>query len=341
MKRKGNITITDIARQVGLTHITVSRAFNQPDKVKPETRERILQAARQLGYVPNAFASQLRSSQSRLIGVVAASIDNPFYSEAIKAISRDAKRQGYDILLMDTDGSAEVEASAIATLLSYQVAGIILSPVSDAIDYRPVYIDSLRDTGLPVVMLDRVLPVEDFSRVVLDNPTSGRLIGSAMLDLDIQRALVVTGPFNSRITQQRLDGIQQAYRQAGRPLSLDPREGDYTAEPAYRAVAEHLANHGLPEALIGLNQLMTLGALSALHDAGWSYRDTKVLGIDTLPYSEIFDIEITTTATDPSLAGRRAMELLFAAIEDPQAPVREDIIASHIRPARAGGLLHR
>ena len=131
MIKRSQVTITDIAKYVGMTNMTVSRALKKPDKVRPETREKILAAASELGYVPNAFASHLRSRKNRLIGLVTASVDNPFYSEVIKAISRAAKEHDYTIMLIDTDGSPELEDVAIDTLLSYQVAGIILSPVSD------------------------------------------------------------------------------------------------------------------------------------------------------------------------------------------------------------------
>ncbi|ALM53886.1 LacI family DNA-binding transcriptional regulator [Halomonas huangheensis] len=326
MKRKGTVTINDVARHVGLTNITVSRAFKQPDKVKPATRERIMEAARELGYVPNAFASQLRSSKSRLIGAVIASIDNPFYSEAIKAISREAKARGYDILLMDTDGDSDIEAAAIQTLLSYQVAGIILSPVSDALDYHPAYIETLRDAQLPLVMLDRTLPVEDFSRVVLDNRKAGWLIGNAMLKRKLDQALVLTGPANSYITQQRLQGLRDAYQQADTAVTLDPREGLYNFEPAYDAVMHYLSESGHPSAIVGLNQLMTLGALSALHDIGISYRDATVLGVDQLPYCSIFDIRIPTTRFDASHAGHQAIHLLLSRIANPDAPPQRVVI---------------
>ncbi|GEN22847.1 LacI family transcriptional regulator [Halomonas cupida] len=326
MKRKGTVTINDIARHVGLTNITVSRAFKHPDKVKSATRERILAAARELGYVPNAFASQLRSSQSRLIGVVIASIDNPFYSEAIKAISRDAKARGYDILLMDTDGDSNVEAAAIQTLLSYQVAGIILSPVSDALDYLPVYIDTLRDAQLPLVMLDRTLPVEDFPQVVLDNCKAGWLLGNAMLKRNLDQALVLTGPASSYITRQRLKGIEDAYGQANASIKLDRREGLYNFEPAYDAVVRYLSESGQPSAIVGLNQLMTLGALSALHDGGISYHDATVLGVDQLPYCGIFDIRIPTTRFDASYAGHQAIHLLLARIANPTAEPQRVVI---------------
>ncbi|MCH4564106.1 MULTISPECIES: LacI family DNA-binding transcriptional regulator [Halomonas] len=330
MARRDKVTIADIARHVGLTNMTVSRALNKPDKVKPATRERILAAARELGYVPNAFASHLRSRENRLIGLVTASVDNPFYSEVIKAISRDAKKQNYTIMLIDTDGAPELEEVAIETLLSYQVAGIILSPVSDDAEYRPAYLDRLRRARLPVVMLDRTLDVADFSRVVLDNHRAGRLLGEQLVKQDIQQVLALTGPRGSRITQQRLAGLKEAYAAAGVPLALEQRPGDYTLQPAYRDMADYLRHGMLPEAVFGFNQLITLGAMRALHDAHVSRDDVLVVGIDRLPYADIFDVSVWCAVHDTYQAGHEAIQLLFEKINDPAASAREVVIASSL-----------
>ncbi|MDI5986748.1 LacI family DNA-binding transcriptional regulator [Halomonas sp. M4R5S39] len=322
------MTIADIARHVGMTNMTVSRALNKPDKVKPETRERILVAARELGYVPNAFASHLRSRENRLIGLVTASVDNPFYSEVIKAISRDAKKQNYTIMLIDTDGAPELEEVAIETLLSYQVAGIILSPVSDDAEYRPAYLDRLRQASLPVVMLDRTLNVADFSRVVLDNHRAGRLLGEQLVKQGIRQVLALTGPRGSQITQQRLAGLKGAFEAAGVPLRLDQRAGDYTLQPAYRDMADYLRHSPLPEAVFGFNQLITLGAMRALHDAHLSRDEVLVVGVDRLPYADIFDVSVPCAVHDTYLAGHEAIQLLFEQIDDPATAPREVVISA-------------
>lgn len=154
MNKKKSVTISDIAKRVGMTTITVSRALSKPDLVKPATLARILEVARELDYVPNAFARGLKRSESLIIGVITASVDNPFYSEMIKAISREAKQHGYTIMLVDTDELEELESKAVDTLLGYRVAGIILSPVSDEPSYQPDYLERLGNGKTPVV-LDR------------------------------------------------------------------------------------------------------------------------------------------------------------------------------------------
>lgn len=328
MTKRSQVTITDIAKHVGMTNMTVSRALKKPEKVRPETREKILAAANELGYVPNAFASHLRSRKNRLIGLVTASVDNPFYSEVIKAISRAAKEHDYTIMLIDTDGSPELEEVAIDTLLSYQVAGIILSPVSDDASYRPNYLERLRNANLPVVMLDRTLDVKDFSRVVLDNHLAGRLLGELLVKKNIERVLTLTGPSGSQITRHRLAGLKEAYEEAGVPLSLEQRPGDYTLQPAYRDMAAHLRQDKLPDAVFGFNQLITLGAMRALHDAHVSRDDVLVVGIDRLPYADIFDVSIPCAVHDTYQLGHEAFRLLFEQIKDPTTDGRELTISA-------------
>ena len=276
------VTITDIARHVGLTDMTVSRALNKPHLVKPATRDKILAAARELGYVPNALAIQLRRRENRLIGLVTASVDNPFYSEVIKAISRAAKQQNYTIMLIDTDGSPALEEVAIETLLSYQVAGIILSPVSDGAGYRPAYLDRLRQARIPVVMLDRTLDVPDFSRVVLDNHRAGRLLGEHLVTRGIRRVLALTGPRDSRISLERLAGFEEAYRTNDVELVLETQAGDYTLQPAYRDMAAYLRRGELPDAVFGFNQLITLGAMRARSFSKDRYFQGDVEDVDKL-----------------------------------------------------------
>jgi len=332
MGSRNKVTITDIAERVGMTNITVSRALNKPEKVKLATREKILAAAHELGYVPNAFASNLRSRDNRLIGLVTASVDNPFYSEVIKAISRAAKEHEFTIMLIDTDGSPELEELAIETLLSYQVAGIILSPVSDDASYRPAYIEQLRRAKLPVVMIDRTLHETGFSRVVLDNRFAGRLLGDLMVKQGVSHILALTGPKKSQITQQRLAGLIEAYEAAGVQLQLEQRPGDYTLQPAYRDMAGYLRDGKLPDAVYGFNQLITLGAMRALHDAHVSRDDILVVGIDRLPYADIFDVSVPCAVHDTYRAGHEAFRLLYEQMKDLTAIGREVVISATLIP---------
>ncbi|RJS94137.1 LacI family DNA-binding transcriptional regulator [Salinisphaera sp. Q1T1-3] len=339
MPKRRRVTIADVAARVGLTSITVSRALNRPELVKPETRSRIEAAASELGYVPNAFARGLKHSESRLIGFVTASVDNPFYAEMIKAVSRHAKRHNYAILLFDTDGEPWLEAKAIETLLSYQAAGIILSPVSDEPHYRPAYVERLRNSDVAVVQLDRTLADAGFSAVVLDNAWAGECAARHLLqrvfaetDAVFERRatdlLVVAGPERSRITQERLAGVRKALarRTSTTALSLDIVWGDYTLAPARERVSEHIESRGMPGAIFGLNQLITLGALQAMKAHGIAPDTLSVVSVDRLPYLDIFDIHVPCVVHDGFHAGQRALEMLLERIAEPElAPQTETV----------------
>src|SRR5699024_4832901 len=162
-----------------------------------------------------------KHNQSRLIGLVIASIDNPFYAEMIKAISRQAKQYNYTTLLFDTDGEPWLEANAIEALISYQAAGIILSPVSDEPSYQPAYLKQLQHRPVPVVQLDRALYDTGFSSVTLDNKWAGQCAADYLLDQVFtsnsigtgsnEHLLIVAGPQQSHISRQRLAGMREKF----------------------------------------------------------------------------------------------------------------------------------
>jgi LacI family transcriptional regulator len=332
MSKKAPVTVTDIARRVNMTPVTVSRAFNRPELLKPETLARILEVAQELDYVPNAFARSLKRSESLIIGVITASVDNPFYSEMIKAISREAKKHGYTIMLVDTDGSEALESKAVDTLLSYRVAGIVLSPVSDEPDYQPAYLSRLSNGDVPVVQLDRALADSPFSHVVLDNRESG-LKGARYLLAqrpDLQRLLVLTGPAHSRISVERLKGVKAALAEVDRPVQLDVFAGDYTLEPAYQNTLRYLQEQPRPDAIFGFNQLITLGAMKALRDHRIGLDEVTLCGIDRLPFADIFGVPTACIAHDASLAGSSAVRLLLERLRDRSLGKRKVVIVGEL-----------
>ncbi|MFP8965660.1 LacI family DNA-binding transcriptional regulator [Pokkaliibacter sp. CJK22405] len=330
MAKKNQVTIADIAKRVNLTNITVSRALSKPEMVKPETLARILEVARELNYVPNAFARSLKRSESRIIGLVTASIDNPFYGDVIKAISWEAKKHDYSLMLFDTDGSAELETKAIETLLSYQVAGIILSPISDAPDYRPPYLGALEQSRIPVVQIDRALAETPFSKVVLDNYDSGYKAAQWLVSHEVRSILALTGPEHSHITRERFRGLEQAIKESGRAISVEVIPGDYTLNPAMEATRDFLQTHPVPDGIFGFNQLITLGAMRALRQAQLDSRHVQLVGIDRLPFADIFGVKVPCVCHDTTKAGTSAITLLLDKIRDPALGTQEIVVAGEL-----------
>ncbi|MBC8996810.1 LacI family DNA-binding transcriptional regulator [Pseudomonas sp. N40(2020)] len=331
MNKKKTVTVSDIAKRVNMTTTTVSRALSKPNLVKPATLAKILEVARELDYVPNTFARGLKRSESLIIGVITASVDNPFYSEMIKAISREAKKHGYTIMLLDTDKLEDLENSAVATLLGYRVAGIILSPVSDEPDYQPDYLERLSSGKTPVVLLDRTIHDSPFSRVVLDNYDSGLKAAQYLLAHapSMKRLLVLTGPKHSRITVERLKGLHAVL--AEHPtVQVDIYPGDYTLEPSYQNTLAYLQDRSAPDAIIGFNQLITLGALKALRARNIPQDSITICGIDRLPFADIFGIPIACVVHDASLAGSSAVQMLLDRLANPQKSRDKVVIAGEL-----------
>lgn len=334
MSKQKSVTISDIAKRVNMTTITVSRALNNPHQVKAETLARILEVARELDYVPNTFARSLKRDESLIIGVITASVDNPFYSEMIKAISREAKKHGYTIMLVDTDNLPEIESKAVDTLLGYRVAGIILSPVSDEPKYQPDYLERLANGKTPVVLLDRTIHDSPFSRVVLDNYHSGYKAGQYLLQQNpgIKRLLVLTGPQHSRITEERLKGLH-AVLGVQPSMQIDIYPGDYTLEPSFESTLAYLENGTTPDAIMGFNQLITMGALKALRAKKISHEGITICGIDRLPFADIFGVPIACVAHDATLAGSSAVRVLLDHLEHPTRPRDKVIISGELDDA--------
>lgn len=301
-----------------MTTVTVSRALNQPEKVKKETLEKILEVARELNYVPNAFARNLKSRESRLFGLITASLDNPFYGEIIKALTREAKKRDYSLLLFDTDGSPELEARAVDTLLSYQVAGIILSVISDDDDYHPSYLPKLEMANIPVVQIDRKLADAPFAGVYLDNQESGYQGICALLKQGHRHFLVVGGPQRSNITLSRLEGIRRALDEHAEPTSLEVLYGDYTQTPAREAVSAYLKSGKRPDAIFGLNILITLGSLEAMRQHGLNRSDIELFSIDQVPYAGFYGDPIPCISHNTYELGLTAMNMLMKKIDNPR-----------------------
>ncbi|WP_449433251.1 LacI family DNA-binding transcriptional regulator [Pseudomonas putida] len=331
MTRTGKATITDIAKRVNMTTVTVSRALNQPEKVKKETLAQILKVARELNYVPNAFARNLKNRESRLFGLVTASLDNPFYGEIIKAITREAKKRDYTLMLFDTDGSAELEARAIDTLLSYQVAGILLSVISDDDHYQPSYLPKLEMANIPVVQIDRKLVGAPFAGVYLDNQASGYQGACALLQQGYRRLLVVAGPQRSNISLGRLAGIRRALDQCAEPTSLEVLHGDYTQAPAREAVSAYLKSGKRPEVIFGLNALITLGALQAMREVGLSRADIALFSIDQVHYADIYGDPIPCVSHNSTQLGLGAISMLLRQIDDPLHATPDEIIEGQLQ----------
>lgn len=284
-------TLADIAKRANVTAITVSRALSTPEKVKEETREKIQNLAKEMGYIPNILAKGLKAN-SKTIGVIVPSITNPFFAKTIQLISRHSAEQGYNCIFFTSDESSEIEEKGINTLISYNVEGIIIGVISEDEKYKPNYFVHLKNLGIPVVLLDRYVEQPHECGVYLDNIDSGDKLAQKIIKDGRKDILIVAGSNLSKVSNDRLDGMQRAFRSQPSDLKINVINADFNKSLAREKVKAFLTNYK-PHCIVGLNNQITLGCLEACHLSGYKPgEDISFYSIDKVISSESFGVPI-------------------------------------------------
>lgn len=298
----------DVAKRAGVSPATVSRVLNGSSTVKAEYRDRVLRTIEEVGYRPNRLASNLRRQKAAMIGVLISDIENPHFTQMVRAVEDAAYRRGYRMLLCNTDETAEKQASYLEVLAAERVRGVILSPS----DPRGEEIGELLDLEIPLVAFDRAVEDPRAGAVVVDNVGGMRVATKHLIRAGHERIGFVGGPVGIETGAGRLEGYRLAMQDAGlAPLTV---EGNFRIERGRAATAELLARDGLT-ALIAGNNLTTIGALQALRERGLRVPDDVALvGVDDPFWSELVEPPLTALAQPVKEMADCAVDLLFEEI---------------------------
>ena len=298
----------DVAERAGVSPATVSRVLNGSSSVRPEYRDRVMTAIEKVGYRPNRLASNLRRQKAEMIGVVVSDIENPHFTQMVRAVEDAAYRGGYRVLLCNTDEDAEKQSSYLRMLAAERVLGVLISPSDPAGEEIP----ELLDLGIPVVAFDRTVEDPRADAVVVDNRAGARLATEHLLGLGHERVGFVAGPPNVETSVERRAGYEGAMREAG----LEPRTsaGGFGMEDGRRATQELLTTGDHTALIIG-NNLMTIGALEALKSRGVRVPDEVALvAVDDQPWADLVEPPLTTLAQPVRRMAGRAVEILLGDI---------------------------
>ncbi|MEV4538962.1 LacI family DNA-binding transcriptional regulator [Asanoa sp. NPDC049518] len=301
-------TIGDVARRAGVSTTTVSR-FLAGQPVRAE--ESIRAAVQDLAYRPSPVARSLRSGRTRSIAVVVPDVTNPFFAAVVKGAEAVARQDEYHLFLSNTDENVDREAAVLADLVG-RVDGAILAPTVES-DEAPL---RAQQAGLPIVFLDREIGGTDsFDTVLVDNAGGSRDAARHLLDLGHRRIAIVNGTMHSTPGRQRREAFIETLQQHG----LDPVEevGDFREQGGYQAVLRLLALEHPPTALFVTNNLMTVGALRALHDLGIRVPDQlSVIGFDDLDLAALLNPPLTVVDRPMEEQGALAMRLLLRRLRE-------------------------
>jgi DNA-binding LacI/PurR family transcriptional regulator len=310
--------LAEVAKLAGVSTATVSRVVNRSTLVNEETRARVEQAIEKLGYRPSRVARRLRveGGRSGLVALLIPDIQNPFFADVARGVEDVARGEGYTVLIGNSDEDAEKEARYLEVMRAESVDGVILPPTSG----RDAAALDLARSGLPLVCLDRRLTRAKVDTVVIDNARGAYDAVEHLIALGHRRIGFIEGRPEISTSQERLEGYRRAMADQG--LSLDPtlvRVGDSRQPSGQRLAAELLDAPDRPSALLVGNNLMTLGALAAIHERGLRIpRDVAIIGYDDMPWAPALDPPLTAVRQPGYELGGRAMELLLQRIRDPK-----------------------
>lgn len=334
------MTIRDVAQAAGVSTATVSRVMNGKASVADHLAERVRTAAAELGYRPNVFAKGLRTSSTMVIGLIVPDIENPFHTAIARGVEDAAQEREYSVLLCNSDEDHGKEARYLDVMLTQQVAGVVIEPVSERrTDVRP-----LQQRAVPVVAVDRAIAARSIDTVTVNNRQGARWATEALLVAGCRRIAVIAGPAGRTTADERLAGYRQALEASNLPVDEDLIVfGDYRVESGYDGANELLARPQPPDAIFVANNLMAAGALAAMTDRGLNApRDLQFASFDEPTWNPTGQQPLCLIYQPGREMGRLATELLLQRIERQGGPVRHTVLEPTVAsPAERSERLRR
>lgn len=318
--------ISDVARRAGVSTATVSRALNGKPSVDPELVDRVRAVARELGYRPNALARGLRRQETSVLALIISDVENPFFTSVARGVEDVARVAGYSVVLCNSDEDVTRERRYVEVALQEQVAGLLLSPTSAASD-----LSALVDQRVPLVAVDRPLADGGADTVLVDSRLAARTATQHLVEAGYSRIACVTGPNGSWTAEARVAGYREALDAAGRPFRPElVHWSDFRVAGGRRAVAGLLATADRPDALLVANNLMAVGALQALGEAGLRTGvDVGLVAFDDAPWTTLVAPALTVVAQPAYEVGAAAARLLLGRIGGQAGePVTVELAAS-------------
>jgi len=308
-----SVTLADIARELGLSKMTVSRAINNDPLVNAKTRERVLEVSRRLKYQPNHFARALVTNRSFLIGVIVPDLMHSYFAEIMHGISSFARASNYQIVIGNSEEHIAREMDEVEAL-RWRTDGLIIAPtvpISKADVYKKMI-----EQGTKIVLIDRTLEGLDCPMVTTDNVAVGRRATEHLVKLGHKRIVHLNGTTTST-SRERFEGYKQALSKNDIPMDRSlVRECGLMESDGYKAMQNWIKAGNLPSAIFAVNDPAAIGAMQAMAEAGLDIgKDIAIVGGGNIHYGDMLSVPLTTVSWSRSEMGHAASRLLIQLIE--------------------------
>ena len=312
------VTLKQIADELDISMMTVSRALNGSPNVDKITRAEVVQTARMLGYSPNHIAKSLVKRKTHTIGVVVPEITHSFFPEAIRGIEEVVYKAGYNIMLTHSAEDSKREVAAIETLASKRVDGILASIAETDTDFQ-IY-KQVMQLGLQVVFFDRCVFNIGASCVSIDDENSAQMITQHLIDHRYKKIAHLRGPLSVSISRYRLNGFRKSLKKNNIPFrDKYIVESGFHETGGYNAMMQllDLPARERPRAIVAVNDPAAFGAMKAIREKGLRIpEDVAIVGFSDDIRAELMQTPLTTVRQPAYEVGKRAAQKLIDHIEN-------------------------
>jgi len=323
--KSGEITIKDLARELGISPSTVSRALSGHPDISNATIKKVTELAEKYHYQPNSVALSLRNSRTKTIGVIIPEITHTFFGKVICGIEDVATENGYNVMLCHSDEEYEREVIDAKLLFSHRVDGLLvgMSKNTRNLDHFQPFIDR----GLPLIFFDREPQGIDVPCILVEDEQGAFKAVDHLIQQGCKRILHLAGPSGVSTTVRRLEGYINALKANG--LETDDElvincEGGINTEEAEQVVNQLISRSVHFDGVFANNDLTAIGAIRALKSAGFKIpEDVAVIGFSDWKLASLVDPPLSSVTQPGYQMGRKAVELFFEELANPNTPPRK------------------
>jgi LacI family transcriptional regulator len=313
------VSMADLARELGVSMTTISRALSDHHSIGAATKQRVLKLAKKLNYQPNHLAAALRKGQSRLLGVVVPYIEGKFFPSVIQGIEQAASKAGFSVIVCQSHEDVQLERRNVETLLNAQVAGVLVSLARNTLEFH--HFDKVRGRGIPLVFFDRIPASEFVNSVVLNDQAGGFAATNHLLEQGCRRIAHLAGPQHLNIYRERRQGYLNALAAHG----IEPQQdliiySDMTQEDGAQAMRQLLALPNPIDGVFGAGDSAILGALQTLRGQGIRVpQDIALAGFSNEGFTAITEPRLTSVDQRCEEMGEAAVRLFLELAAAPEA----------------------
>lgn len=304
------VTIRDVAELAGVSTMTVSRVLNESNQVQPETKIKVEQVIKALGYIPNGLARGLSSQKTGVIAIIVPDVSNPFFTKMVLGAENVAWHNGYRAILCNTENDLSREKAYLDDMLAQRVEGLIISATSDRSKRHLSLLDKHK---VPIVLVDRSLDGVQYDQVQGDNKGGAFRLVKHLTALGHKRIAMISGPLDISTSRDRLNGYCQALEEANLPYEKDlVIQTEVDQKGGYQAATQLLQFKARPTAVFSVNNLAAVGVLQAFRESGLKVpEDMALVCFDDVEFASVICPFLTVMAQPAEAFGTIALQLLL------------------------------